>query len=877
MKAVVYLFIIFLSCFFPTAQAQDTDAKQIARDLHSKLGVGNYEEAYHAANLLRRKVSGNLILGSCLYCEYARLCIENSLPCGDEELKQFLDMYKYAYIATPQKYIKKLDKLSNYFYNHQDYHSAVIVFDTLIDNSGILSPQELVNYLCGKGWAYNYSKEPYKAYLSFARSADYAKEQFGEISEQYAESLLGLAYECQYLHKEALPLYHQLTDIYKSLYGEESKMLAINYDNIAGRYHKGFHKLDSALAYYQKAHHILEMNGDTSMDMVINLNNIGTCYSEMGDIKNAMKCYMEALSYGQASNLMCNIAYLYKKQGQVDKAFEYLNQMDSFYRDNIYAALVARCYADYKQESQFVNYYKKYLDYIKTVCHNNFIQMVSSERQSYLFKGYDCAFDSLFVIAEQTQNKNAAKVCYDYLLSTKSLSLSFDRHIEDIVHSSGNPDLIAEYNEVLRLTNLAKYDKSILITAQNAEETFLQHLQNVTDYTALLDLTSSDISRVLKKQDVVIEFYNADEHDNNNLYALILIPTDEVNIIKIGVSDKLSESDIWRVLHDLIKPYKNIYFVADGIVNSLPLESAVINGKFISENYNIYRLSSSRELALKRKNKNTSNDYVLYGGLDYSCDLSKMNAENSKSPTSADDYEIKNSLLSKLRGASVGIQQLPGTLTEVRNIGNMIKQKLKTASVTVFTGDMGTETSVKQLSGKNLHVLHIATHGFYYDDSQSVSSLDSDNQHYADNEEEDKLLTRSGLYMAGAEHYLYDTVDEYNDGILTAIEVSTIDMRGVDLVTLSACDTALGESSSDGVFGLQRGFKKAGANSILMSLWTVDDEATCKLMTEFYSNWIGKKMTKHAALEAAKKTVRETMGWEDSRYWAAFILLDGLD
>ena len=62
-----------------------------------------------------------------------------------------------------------------------------------------------------------------------------------------------------------------------------------------------------------------------------------------------------------------------------------------------------------------------------------------------------------------------------------------------------------------------------------------------------------------------------------------------------------------------------------------------------------------------------------------------------------------------------------------------------------------------------------------------------------------------------------------------------------------------------------------------MSLWKVDDEATCKLMTEFYSNWVGKKMTKHVALEAAKKTVRETKGWEDSRYWAAFILLDGLD
>ena len=72
-------------------------------------------------------------------------------------------------------------------------------------------------------------------------------------------------------------------------------------------------------------------------------------------------------------------------------------------------------------------------------------------------------------------------------------------------------------------------------------------------------------------------------------------------------------------------------------------------------------------------------------------------------------------------------------------------------------------------------------------------------------------------------------------------------------------------------------YLKAGVNSILMSLWKVDDEATCKLMTEFYSNWIAKKMTKHDALEASKKVVRETKGWEDPKYWAAFILLDGLD
>ena len=142
---------------------------------------------------------------------------------------------------------------------------------------------------------------------------------------------------------------------------------------------------------------------------------------------------------------------------------------------------------------------------------------------------------------------------------------------------------------------------------------------------------------------------------------------------------------------------------------------------------------------------------------------------------------------------------------------------------------------------------------------------------------EDQSLLRCGLCFAGANQILQDSLPHngQDDGILSALEIAQTDLRGLDLVVLSACQTACGDIyQGEGVFGLQRGFKKAGAQSILMSLWEVDDEATHLLMTEFYLGWTS-GMTKKDALRNAQSIVKEK--YPDPQDWAAFILLDALD
>jgi CHAT domain-containing protein len=231
----------------------------------------------------------------------------------------------------------------------------------------------------------------------------------------------------------------------------------------------------------------------------------------------------------------------------------------------------------------------------------------------------------------------------------------------------------------------------------------------------------------------------------------------------------------------------------------------------------------------------------------------------------------------KLRG---GKEYLPHTKEEVEQIA---KQLCKANwSCQLDTLDKGTETSFKSLSGEKVNTLHISTHGFYYTpdeaDKMGYDFLRLDN-HMAS--AEDKSLTRSGLILSGANHILEGEKlpENVEDGILTAKEIADLDLRGLDLVVLSACQTGLGDiSQGEGVFGLQRGFKKAGANSILMSLWEVEDEATQILMTQFYKNLVSGQ-SKRQSLRSAQKYLREYNNgcYHEPKYWAAFILLDGIE
>ena len=145
--------------------------------------------------------------------------------------------------------------------------------------------------------------------------------------------------------------------------------------------------------------------------------------------------------------------------------------------------------------------------------------------------------------------------------------------------------------------------------------------------------------------------------------------------------------------------------------------------------------------------------------------------------------------------------------------------------------------------------------------------MDGDDKTIDNDAMENSLIALSGA-NTGAD-------DIMDDGIITAADIAKMNLRQCDMAVLSACNTGIGGKGADGIFGLQRGFKNAGVHSLLMSLKPVYDESTAKLMIAFYQG-LAQGKTKRQSLLDAQNYIK-SIGYKEGKYWAPFILLDGLN
>ncbi|AFU68178.1 CHAT domain protein [Psychroflexus torquis ATCC 700755] len=192
-----------------------------------------------------------------------------------------------------------------------------------------------------------------------------------------------------------------------------------------------------------------------------------------------------------------------------------------------------------------------------------------------------------------------------------------------------------------------------------------------------------------------------------------------------------------------------------------------------------------------------------------------------------------------------------------------------------LSGYNATETAFKKLSGNSPSILHIATHGFFFPklkEKPKKSELLGQKNSYRYQE---NPLLRSGLLFANANYSWQNGNNPYeeDDGILTALEISNLDLKNTDIVILSACETGLGDiAGSEGVYGLQRAFKMAGVKTIIMSLWEVPDAETAEFMNLFYSKW-KKYNNPKKAFKESQQVMMNTYRDEPQK-WASFVYFE---
>lgn len=294
-----------------------------------------------------------------------------------------------------------------------------------------------------------------------------------------------------------------------------------------------------------------------------------------------------------------------------------------------------------------------------------------------------------------------------------------------------------------------------------------------------------------------------------------------------------------------------ILIAPDGALNVIPFSALVdAKGEFLLKTYNFTYLTSGRDLMRLAVRTKAQGGGVMFA--DPAFDATQ------KAPK-AGGAQTRGRRSSDL--ASLLWPPLPGTAKEA----DEVEKKMK---LVVYRKEQATETTLKQVRGPR--VLHLATHGFFLPDETPPVAKEAENRAVPTQGPAptgENPLLRSGLAFAGA-----NKLESGNDdGILTAMEATGLDLWGTKLVVLSACETGVGKvTNGDGVYGLRRALVIAGAESLVMSLWQVDDEATKELMVGYYGR-LGAQKPRSTALRETQLDIASRKGYAHPFYWASFV------
>lgn len=558
----------------------------------------------------------------------------------------------------------------------------------------------------------------------------------------------------------------------------------------------------------------------------------------------------------------------------------YMRFMDKYYsKEDLEYLLAEARFIKYQNDSSSDN-----VDRLKHCCRGlreqiskNFAGMTSSQQEYFAQELKEPFSYALALLEKQPNNKGLVELCFENEVFNRGLLMRTDALLRNTLINSSDTTLLNDYEQYIAFKQELIARDEVVGPGNFARRMYLK--QKISELEKELsvkcsefarsnysDIRVADIKSSLSREESLITYVEMPGKHGSSLGAFLLNKKDGLLYLPMCTSEELSSlTEIARTnipglcvdnkayhylfekLADKIDSKGNVVYSPAGIVHRIPLMALYIDDNTtIGDKYNLRALANPIDLYKKGTKKDFEIEQMkvaLWGGIDYGM----ADSEN--------ENVVKTRAV--LRGDN--LIYLPGSLSEVDNISRMLKGKV--GSVIPHTGNSATESSFKR-EASSADIIHVSTHGFFNEDKEHEHS---------------SAMHNSGLFFANANAAWKDDFKPqsfqtgYEDGILRADEIETQNLGSCELVVLSACETGLGEIKGDeGVYGLQRAFKLAGANIILMSLWSVSDVKTEELMKRFYKNLLSEKDIDRAFSSAQRSMKNEGIG---VFYWGGFVLL----
>jgi CHAT domain-containing protein/Tfp pilus assembly protein PilF len=739
-----------------------------------------------------------------------------------------------------------------------------------------------------------------KAEQYYIESRDIFEKTLGKNNLAYALALnnLGALYTDMEDFSKSESFFIEASNIRKLILGIEHPDYARSIESLAILYSvKGSY--EKAEPIYLEAKNIFSKAvGDGHSDYIQLIMNLASMYFDKSDYIKSEPLYQNAISSYRQSHNENNINYvialrgisnLYWSINKKEYAIPHLLESANIEKNMI---IKASSHLSELELSKYVN------SYIKGINQD----LSFAEKQPKLFS-----------------------MCYDNTLFYKGFLLYSVSKLRKLVLTDStnrdNYNLLKSYRRRLAAeysAPIAERDSLNIADLEEKANTVEKELtRTVAGYGAALQQVNwQELQTTLKHGDAAIEFvhykFKKPHNTDSIMYAALLLRPGDTqpqfiplfeekeltpllrgatggnNFMKINAlysipsltgKQKSLYDLIWKPLESLLKDTKTVYCAPSGLLHRLNLAAIPNSGGLpFGDMHQLVIMCSTRQLVVPNTAPtNNSNNAYLAGGIRYDTDstaLAYVNRGATNRAIESDAWLFHPDSSSISRGGV--LDYLPATASEVREIAQTLSNNGIIAQID--TGFYATEESFRKLGaeGPAPRIIHLATHGYFFPDPEhKTSKMNSNFGQDPVFKMSEHPMIRSGLIMAGAKQAWLTGKhpDGLEDGILTAYEISQMNLSGTELVVLSACETGLGDIvGNEGVFGLQRAFKIAGVKYLIMSLWKVDDRSTQEFMTTFYRHWLTDKLEIPEAFHATQHEMRTK--FQGAYDWAGFVLIE---